>query len=103
MSCRTGLCQDGRDAGHVALVLLGALGGKAVFHVAFPGRSPLEVLSQMGVPEASPGGFLAGGEAVGLPAWAWLCLVFSDWIFVPAQASAARALVPRLPLRCMER
>lgn len=71
-----------------------AVKSQAVFHVAVPGRTRLEVLSQMGVPEASPGGFLAGGEAAGLPAWAWLYLVFSDWIFVCLQAWAAQALVP---------
>lgn len=79
-----------------------AVRSQALFHVAVPGRTRLEVLSQMGVPEASPGGFRAGGEATGLPAWAWLYLDFSDWIFVCLQASAARALVPQLPLRCMK-
>lgn len=80
-----------------------AVRSQAVFYVADPGRFRLEVLSQMGVPEASQGGFRAGGEATGLPAWAWLYLVFSDWIFVRLQASAAQALVPQLPLRCMKR
>lgn len=71
-----------------------AVRSQAGFHVAVPGRTRLEVPSQMGVPEASPGGFRAGPEE--RPQG---CQHGSGciWFSLTGSLFACRLRLPRLP------